>query len=111
MEYDEKTKNDEEQNDEEHDTITLTFEDGTEEECLVLDYVEVDGKTYVSLLPMSYEEDEEEEGCYLYQFDESEEGEPILGYIEDDDVLKKVMDAFAELFMEEPEYMISEEDL
>ena len=49
--------------------------------------------------------------CYLYQFDEAEDGEPILGYIEDDAVLKKVMDAFAELFMEEPEYVISEDDL
>ena len=53
MEYDEKAKAEEEQNDEDHDTITLTFEDGTEEECLVLDFVEVDGKTYVSLLSVS----------------------------------------------------------
>ena len=31
---------------EEHDTITLTFEDGTEAECLVWGFVEVDGKSY-----------------------------------------------------------------
>ncbi len=84
----------------EHDTITLTFEDGTEAECLVWGFVEVDGQSYISLLPME-EVDEDESGCYLYQYDEDENGEPILGYIADDDVLDKVVDAFDKLFEDE----------
>ena len=95
-----------------HDTITLTFEDGTEAECIVWGFVEVDGQSYISLLPME-EVDEEESGCYLYQYDEDENGEPILGYIEDDAVLEKVIDEFDKLFEEEaPEYdeVVTEEE-
>lgn len=84
----------------EHDTITLTFEDNTEQECFVWGYVEVDGQMYVSLLPMD-EVDEDESQCYLYQFDEDEDGNPVLGYIADDDVLDKVAEAFDRLFDEE----------
>jgi len=85
---------------EEHDTITLTFEDGTEAECLVWGFVEVDGKSYISLLPME-QVDEDESGCYLYEYDEDEDGAPILGYIEDDAVLDKVVEEFDKLFEEE----------
>ena len=83
-----------------HNTITLTFEDGTEAECLVWGYVEVNGQSYISLLPME-EVDEDESGCYLYQYDEDEDGAPILGYIEDDDILDKVIEEFDKLFEEE----------
>ena len=86
--------------DEERDTITLTFDDGTEAECLVWGFVDVDGQSYISLLPMQ-EEDDEEGGCYLYQYDEDENGEPILGYIEDDALLDRVIDAFDKMFDEE----------
>ena len=86
--------------DEERDTITLTFDDGTEAECLVWGFVDVDGQSYISLLPME-EEDDEEGGCYLYQYDEDENGEPILGYIEDDALLDRVIDAFDKMFDEE----------
>ncbi|MCI8402139.1 MAG: DUF1292 domain-containing protein [Lachnospiraceae bacterium] len=100
MGYDENSKQETGQN-EDHDTITLTFDDGTEAECIVWGFVEVDGKSYISLLPMEDDEDEEEGGCYLYQYDENEDGEPVLGYIEDDAVLEKVIDAFDTLFDEE----------
>src|SRR5699024_7686706 len=86
--------------DEERDTITLTFDDGTEAECLVWGFVDVDGQSYISLLPME-EEDDEEGGCYLYQYDEDENGEPSLGYIEDDALLDRVIDAFDKMFDEE----------
>ena len=86
--------------DEERDTITLTFDDGTEAECLVWGFVDVGGQSYISLLPME-EEDDEEGGCYLYQYDEDENGEPILGYIEDDALLDRVIDAFEKMFDEE----------
>lgn len=99
--------------DEEHDTITLTFEDGSEQECFVWGFVEVDGQSYISLLPMD-EVDEEESGCYLYRYDEDADGNPVLGYISDDELLDRVVTAFDQLFEEEePEYdeVVSEDDL
>lgn len=114
MGYDENSMAGEEGFNEEHDTITLTFEDGTEAECLIWGFVEVGGKSYISLLPMEDNEDDEESGCYLYQYDEDENGAPILGYIDDDDVLDQVVEAFDKLFdEEESEYdeIVSEEDL
>ena len=96
------------------DTITLTFEDGSEAECFVWGFVEVEGKTYISLLPMDEEEDEEGGGCYLYQYDEDENGEPVLGYIEDNALLDRVVEAFDRMFEEEEsEYdeLIAEEEL
>lgn len=100
MGYDEKSLAGEEEN-MEHDTITLTFEDGSECECIVWGFVDVDGQSYISLLPMEQEDDDEEAGCYLYQYDEDENGAPILGFIEDDEVLDKVVTAFDKLFDEE----------
>ena len=95
------------------DTITLTFEDGSEAECFVWGFVEVEDKLYISLLPMDEEEDEEG-GCYLYQYDEDENGEPILGYIEDDALLDRDVEAFDRLFEEEEsEYdeLVAQEEL
>lgn len=87
---------------ENHDTITLTFEDGTKSECFVWGFVDVDGQSYISLLPMEQaDSDEDEGGCYLYQYDEDENGEPILGYIDDDALLDRVVEAFEKLFEEE----------
>ncbi len=99
-----------------NELITLTFEDGTECECLVWGFVTVDGQRYISLLPMELaeeDEDEEGDGCYIYQYDEDENGDPVLGYIEDDDVVERVIEAFDEAFdAEESEYdeIIWEED-
>ena len=101
MGYDENSLSGEDALNEEHDTITLTFEDGTEEECIVWGFVEVDGQSYISLLPMEENDEEEESGCYLYQYDEDENGAPILGYIADDALLDRVVEAFDKLFEEE----------
>ncbi len=107
--------NDNYYDDDETDTITLTFEDGTEAECLIWGFTEVDGQTYVSLLPMEEEENEDEEGnCYVYQYDEDENGDPVLGYIEDDNLADRVVEAFERQFdEEEAEYdeIISEDEL
>lgn len=114
MGYDENAKTGGMAEDELPDTMTLTFEDGSEAECIVWGFAEVEGKNYISLLPMEDDEDDEEGGCYLYQYDETEDGEPILGYIEDDELLDKVVEAFDALFEEEEsEYdeIISEDEL
>ena len=62
---------------------------------------------------MEEDEEDEEGGCYLYQYDEDENGEPILGYIEDEALLDRVVEAFDQMFEEEEneydEYVAEEE--
>lgn len=78
-----------------HDTITLTLDDGTELQCIVLDIFTVDDKDYIALQPI---EGEEDDNVFLYRYiQEGEDDEPQLLNIEDDDEFEAVADAFEEL--------------
>ena len=71
-------------------------------ECAVLTIYTVDGKDYIALLPLT--EDEEEDGdVYLYRYIETEDGEPTLENIEDDDEYEAAADAFDE-WLDEQEF-------
>ena len=91
-------------------TIDLELEDGTIEECEVLDILEVDGKSYVALLPLEGNE------YYVYEcrFPDDENIE-ILN-VEDEDEHAKVLAVFEEYFNEgsdddfEDEYEDAEND-
>lgn len=86
----------------EEGTVTLTLDDGKEVECGIVAVFPVDGQDYIALLPL--DDDEALDGeVYLYQYFETENGEPSLGYIEDDEEYERVADAFDEL-MDEDEY-------
>lgn len=84
----------------EMEVITLTLDDDTELECAVLGVFDVDEKDYIALLPIVDEDDEEaDEAVLLYEY--FEEGEDLrLENIEDDEVFKKVSDAFEKLASE-----------
>ncbi len=83
---------------EEQMTVTLTLDDDTELECAVLSIFPVEDKQYIALLPLTEDENEEEEAeVFLYRFEELEDGELNLLNIEDDDEYEKVADAFDEL--------------
>lgn len=97
--------------DDEEATVTLELDDGTSVECAVLTIFPVGEKDYIALLPM--EGDAAEEGeVYLYQYTETEDGEPSLDNIKDDDEYEAVADAFDEL-LDEQEYdeIVDEEEL
>ena len=97
-----------EQNFNEEVTVTLTLDDDTELECAVLTIYEVDGKEYIALLPMNDEENEDGD-VFLYRYVETEDGEPTLENIEDDDEYEAAADAFDEwLDEQEFEEMIEE---
>lgn len=82
--------------DQEHDSITLSLDDGTELDCVVLDIFSVDDKDYIALQPEEVQE--EDDNVFLYRFiQENEEDEPQLLNIEDDDEFEAVADAFQEL--------------
>ncbi len=85
----------------EHDYITLSLDDGTELNCMVLEIFTVDGKDYIALQPEEGSEDED--NVFLYRFIDHEDGEPELLNIEDDDEFETVADAFEEM-LDELEY-------
>jgi len=65
-------------------TVTLTMDDGSEVECVVLTIFEAGERDYIALLPMDGAEAEEGE-VYLYRYYEPEGGEPTLDNIENDE--------------------------
>lgn len=91
-------------------TVTLTLDDGSELECVVLTIFEAGGRDYIALLPMEGESAEEGE-VYLYRYSEVD-GNPDLQNIEDDEEYEIVADAFDEL-LDEQEYdeIIGEDEL
>ena len=89
---DEKELNEEEQ----ERTVTLTLDDDTEVECVVLTVFNAGEHEYIALLPMEGADSEEGE-VYLYRYSETEDGTPNLDNIEDDDEYEIVAEAFDEL--------------
>ena len=92
-------------------TVTLTLEDDTELECIVLTIFQAGDRDYIALLPMEGQEAEEGE-VFLYRYSETEDGTPNLEHIEDDDEYEVVADAFDEL-LDEEEYdeIVGEDEL
>ena len=92
-------------------TGTLTLEDDTELECIVLTIFQAGDRDYIALLPMEGQEAEEGE-VFLYRYSETEDGTPNLENIEDDDEYEVVADAFDEL-LDEEEYdeIVGEDEL
>lgn len=88
-------------NEEEEMTVTLTLDDDTEVECVVLTIFTAGERDYIALLPMEGEDSEEGE-VYLYRYSETEDGTPVLDNIEDDEY-EIVADAFDEM-LDDQEY-------
>ena len=71
-------------------TVELELEDGTVVNC---------AKDYIVLLPLDEDGENEDGEVWFYGYSENPDDpneEPILAYIEDDDVYEKVADAFDE---------------
>ena len=92
-------------------TVTLTLDDGSEVECVILTIFEAGGRDYIALLPTDGEDADEGE-VYLYRYVEDTDGNPSLDNIEDDDEYEIVADAFDEL-LDEQEFdeLIGEDEL
>lgn len=96
--------------DHEQMSVTLSLDDGTDLECMVLTIFPVEEYQYIALLPVNDLEQEEGE-ILLYRFKELENGELDLANIESDEEYEKVADAFDELLDEEEfDEMFDEED-
>lgn len=90
-------------------TITMTLEDGTELECDVVAIFPVDGKDYIALLPNKIIEGYEENEVFLYRYTELEGDDVHLEPIDNEDEYEAVADAFDELLDEEEFNEIDEE--
>ena len=84
-------------------TVTLTLDNDEVIECAVLTIYSVDDKEYIALLPLDEEGDNEEGDVYIYRYVETEDGEPTLENIEDDDEYEAAADAFDE-WLDEQEF-------
>lgn len=84
-------------------TVTLTLDNDEELECAVLTIYSVDDKEYIALLPLDEVGDNEEGEVYIYRYIETEDGEPTLENIEDDDEYEAAADAFDE-WLDEQEF-------
>ena len=95
-------KNNLEEQDEEMN-VTLTLDDGSTVECVVLTIIEANnGNDYIALLPIEGPEAESGD-VFLYRYTEDAEGNPNLENIEDDEEFEIVSDAFDE-FLDEQEF-------
>lgn len=65
-------------------TITLTMDDDTELNCMILTVFEMAGQNYIAVLPMDEEGNPVGMEVYLYKFT-TENGEPMLDNIESDE--------------------------
>lgn len=89
-------------------TVTLTLDNDETLECAVLTIYSVGEQEYIALLPMDDEKNEDGD-VFLYRYVETEDGEPTLENIEDDDEYEAAADAFDEwLDEQEFEEMIEE---
>ena len=81
-------------------TVTLTLDDGSLLECVVLTIFEAgdDGREYIALMPQT---DDEGGEVYLYRYTETEDGQPDLTNIESDEEYEAVADAFDEILDEQ----------
>lgn len=80
--------------DEEHDQITLTLDDGTSMLCDILAIFPCNDKEYIALFPADGDDDSD---IFLYQFVAKSDDDIDLINIESDEEFEAVSEAFDEL--------------
>ena len=87
----------------EYGSVTLTLEDDTEVECIILAIFPAGDKDYIALLPVDENgEAEDDAEVLIYRFiDHGEDAEPELLNIEDDEEYEIAADAFDEMLDDE----------
>lgn len=91
----------------ENEIYTLTDEDGNESEFQLIGKEELDGQTYIALIPL---EDNDDGSYVILKMAEDENGESIFVSIDDDDEFEKVANFFDEKLIPEIDYDEKEEN-
>jgi uncharacterized protein YrzB (UPF0473 family) len=82
--------------------FTLTDEEGNESEFELIASQEIDGTTYVALVPyVEGNEDKEEQEYVVLKLEADEKGEELLVTIDDDDEFDDIADYFDDMFASE----------
>ena len=85
--------------------FTLTDENGVETDFELIASQEIDGTTYVALIPYAPEKEESvEEEYVVLKLVADENGEDLLITIDDDDEFEKVAEIFEDMLFEEIDY-------
>ena len=79
-------------------SVSITLEDDTVLECVVLTIFSAGDGEYIAVMP---ETDDEEGTVYLYRYSETADGQPELTNIETDEEYEIVADASDELLDDE----------
>ena len=85
--------------DDEEMTVELELDDGTNVNCAIITILTVEEKDYIVLLPLNEQGENDEGEVWFYGYSENPDDpneEPVLEYIEDDEVYEKVSEAFDE---------------
>ena len=80
-------------------TVELELEDGTVVNWAIITILTVEKNDYIVLMPLNENGDNDDGEVWFYGYTENPDDpneEPILAYIEDDDVYEKVADTFDE---------------
>jgi len=90
---------------EEAEIYTLTDEEGNESEYELLGRHDENGQSYVALVPVDEElEDDEEEGSFIILKVVEQDGEEVFETIEDDDEFDRIADIFEDELMQDVYY-------
>ena len=85
--------------------FTLTDEEGNESEFELIASQEIDGVTYVALVPyVEGNEAAEEQEYVVLKLEADEKGEDLLVTIDDDDEFEKVAEIFEDMLFDEIDY-------
>lgn len=85
--------------------FTLTDEEGNESEFELIASQEIEGTTYVALVPYDPEKKEDVEQEYVVlKLVADENGEDLLVTIDDDDEFEKVAEIFEDMLFDEIDY-------
>ncbi|SEP58459.1 Protein of unknown function [Lachnospiraceae bacterium RM5] len=79
-----------------YDTVELDIGEGKTLECGVLQIFPYGEKDYIALFPIN-QDDDGYFNIYYYEYNEDDNGNPILTNIEDDDEYEAVADTFDEM--------------
>lgn len=79
----------------EYEVISIPVSDGSEREFAIMDRFEVEGKQYIAVSLV--EEDEIQEGVYLYRITEVEDESELIETIDTPAEYKKVVRAYEKL--------------
>lgn len=89
--------------DENDEIVTLTYDDGSQEDFYSLAELDYQGKWYIYLQPVEPEEDFDEDEVLIYELAQDEKGEEIFLPVEDEELLNALIEELNDAIEEDEE--------